>query len=385
MPKNPLPNESSAEEIEKQRALHKAHFSLIQEQEDLTGSELIASFSDPRLLFVSSGHLDLAAHGAINVSEVPRFARALLAVPHTASQLCEHISYLAGREDSTGIERAVVRSLRAHLMAALLREGHAKEFVKLVLGLMPMRPKYLTQMLQELYGRGVAPGPEFWKIARYKGGPGPLAWEVYFFASVDHDPVLIKKLWERIRPDMKEQNVSRLTFLHVLCHTDAPNALTFFLENWKVDFDAASFLLEDAFLLTPATDQVLELDQSLGLDRKVSVASGAAIFYYWLRVCVQQLIAPTEEAIAKEVAQFLDDRVDYLAQFDMSFSQLFAPVCSRTMLAQIASRIQAVSEPHPNLATHLSVIQELVIQKALDAQQSPANEEAAPTSSGIRL
>lgn len=385
MPKNPLPNESSAEEIEEQRALHKAHISLIREQEDLTGSELIASFSDPRLLFVSSGHLDLAAYGAINVSEVPRFARALVAVPHTVSELCKHITYLAGREDSTGIERAVVRSLRVHLMAALLREGHVKEFVKLVLGLMPMRPKYLTQMLQELYGRGAAPGPEFWKIARYKGGPGPLAWEVYFFASVDHDPVLIKKLWERMRPDMKEQNVSHLTFLHVLCHTDAPNALTFFLEKWKVDFDTATFLLEDAFRHTPATEHVLEVDQSLELDRKISVQTGKAIFDYWLRVCVQQLDVPTEEALVKEVEQFFDGRVDYLAQFDMSFSQLFAPFCSRTVLAQMASRIQAVSEPHPNLAPHLSVIQDLVIQKALDAQQSHATEKAAPTSSGIRL
>lgn len=385
MPKNKIPERSTDEEIAQQMALDKARIALIREQEDLTGSDFIASFSDPRLRFVSTTHLDLVARGAINADEVPRFARALVAVPHTALQLCEHISYLAGREDSTGIEREVVRSLRAHLMAALLREGHGKEFVKLALGLMPMRPKYLTQMLQELYGRGAAPGPEFWKIARYKGGRGPLVWEVYFFASVDHDPVLIKKLWERIRTDMKELHVDQLTFLHVLCQTDAPNALTFFLEKWKVDFDTASFLLEDAFRHTPATEHILKVDQSLGLDRKVSLASGTAIFHYWLRVCVQQLDAPTEEAMVKQVEQFFDDRVDHLAQFDMSFSQLFAPLCSRTVLSQMASWIQVKNEPHPNLAAHLSVIQELVIQKALDAQQSHATEEAAPKSSGFRI
>jgi hypothetical protein len=240
-------------------------------------------------------------------------------------------------------------------------------------------------MLQEIYGSGSVPSADFWKIVRGPEEAGPLVWQVYFFASVDHDPLLIKKLWEHIRPDMKEHDVSRLTFLHVLCHTDAPNALTFFLEKWKVDFDTASFLLEDAFRHTPATDHVLEVDQSLELDRKVSVASGKAIFDYWLRFCVQQLDVPTEEALVKEVEQFFDDRVDHLAQFDMSFSQLFAPFCSRTVPAQMASWIQVKNEPHPNLAAHLSVIQELLMKRALDAQQSHATEEVASESSGIRI
>lgn len=365
--------------------MHKAHFSLIREQEDLTGSDFIASFSDPRLRFVSTTHLDLVARGAINASEVPSFARALLAVPHTVSQLCEQITYLEDLEYSGPTNRTVVRPLRALFLAALLREGHAKEFVKLVLNLSPLPPKYLAFMLHEIYGSSSVPSVDFWKIVKGPEEAKPLRWQVYFFACVDHDPVLIKKLWERIRMDMKELHVDQQTFLHVLCHTDAPNALTFFLKKWKVDFDTASFLLDDAFRHSPATDHVQEVDRSLGLDRKVSVASGHALFDYWQSTLAQRLDAPTDEAVSKEVEQFFDDRVDYLAQFDVSFSQLLAPFCSRTVLAQMASWIQVRNEPHPNLEPHLSVIQEHVIQKALDAQQSHATEEATPKSSGIRV
>lgn len=385
MPKNKIPERSTDEEIAQQMALDKARIELLREQAVLTGSDFIASFSDPRLRFVSTTHLDLATYGIINASEVPRFVRALVAVPHTAPQLCELITHLERFEYSAPPYQEMVGSLRAHLLAALLREGHAKEFVKLVLGLSPMRPKYLLMMLHELYVPSAAPGPEFWKIVRGPEEAVPPMWQVYFFASVDHDPVLIKKLWGRIRLAMKELHVDQLTFLHVLCHTDAPNSLTFLLEKWKVDFDAASFLLEDAFRHTAATEHVEQLDLRLRLDRKVSVASGTAIFDYWRRVCGQQLDALTDEAIAEEMEQFFDDRVDYLAQFDVSFSQLFAPLCSAKVLAQMASWIQVKNKPHPNLAPHLSVIQEQVIQKALDAQQSNETEEAAPTRSGIRV
>lgn len=385
MPKNKLPECSTDEEIAQQLALDKARIALIRQQENLTGSELIASFSDPRLRFVSSVHLDLAAHGAINASEVPRFARALVAVPHTAPELCKHISYLEDLEYSGPTHRAVVRPLRALLLAALLHEGHTKEFVKLVLGLSPLPPKYLTFMLQEIYGSGSVPGAEFWKIVSGPEEAGPLVWQVYFFASVDHDPVLIKKLWGRIRSDMKERHVDQLTFLHVLCHTDAPNALTFFLEKWKVDFDGASFLLEDAFRHTPATEHVLKLDRSLGLDRKVSVASGNPLFDYWRKACTQRLDAPTDEAVAEEVELFYEDRLMQLQDFDLSFSQLFVPFCSTKALSRIATQLQAIKDPHLNIGPHLSLIQEHVMQRAIDAQQSAATEEAAPKSMGIRV
>lgn len=370
---------------EDQKARMRQQSELLIEAQNATVEEFFKLTSDPRFKYMQGTLLSLAAGGKVENSQALPFAKKY-SEGKSVQELREAHAQLVLDQPASAWP-LVVYGLRVGILHALFEAGDTQAVIDCLND--PLPPFALRELLGLHFPVSQPIGPAFMGLFQaHAARIDAPEWHAVFLAHVDNDSALVDALWAQTWPHLKGRARLVPEFLGVLVHGLATSTIA------RVLPELEALGLEGAQCKSIVASALQHRNRDTGLSPlanplrvRLTVATEAArlVYAHWnQRMLADHGVKGTREL----VREWFDSMMENVSTYDPALTALLAPECTVSQLKDTATRLEAqiaanANNPRHDAEPHLAVIQELVMQRALDAHSSDANQEVARERGGL--
>lgn len=353
---------------------------LLIEAQNATAEEFFKLPSDPRFKSMQRPLLSLAVEGKIENSQALPFAK----------KYCEGKSVQELREahaqlvlaESVIVVPLGLYGLRVGILHALFEAGDSQAVAECLND--PLPPFALRELLGLIFPGSEPIGPSFMGLFQaHAARIDAPEWHAVFMSHVDHDPALVDVLWAQTRQHLKGRARLVPEFLGVLVHSLATGTIARVLPELDalgLEPTQCKSIVETALQLRNRDTGLSPLANPLRVRLTVATEAAHLVYAHWHR---NMLPAHGAKGTRELVREWFGSVMENASIYDPELIALLAPQCSTSQLKDTAKRLEAqiaanANNPRHDAGPHLAAIQELLMQRALDAQRGAANAEVAP-------